>query len=104
MARVASCLRGALAGFPPNMDEDSASDEETPAPSSRNNISTTGNLCTVDNTVINQITWPHELLYTCAGEPAVYEKLTSIACVNACLTVMVGQSGFTKASMLIHLQ
>ena len=65
------------------------------APSRRMNKGTSGKLHTMDNTVINQITWPHEVLYMCVGDPAVYEELTSTAFVNSYLMVMAEKSEST---------
>ena len=85
------------------MDADSTSDEEISALLTKNNKGTSDKLHTADNTVINRITWPHKVLYTCTGEPVVYEELTSIDFVNGSLMVVAGKSESTKPSVLLHL-
>ena len=54
--------------------------------------------------MMNWITWPHGVLYTCTEEPAVYEEMDSMAFVNGYITVMAGETESTKFRMLIHLQ
>ena len=43
---------------------------------------------TVDTTVVHQVTWPHEVIYSLSAQPAIYDQLYSIAFVDEYLTVM----------------
>ena len=75
------------------------SNEDAPIPAKKKSKGTSGKLRTEDTTVVNKITWPHNVLYT-----AVYEEMSSVAFVNSYLAVMAGEMESTKASMLLHLQ
>ena len=61
-------------------------------------------LRTADNTVVKQITWPHELIYTQASIPALYEDLLAMSFVNGYLEVLATVKDDTKQLMLSHLQ
>ena len=63
-----------------------------------------GRLRTADNTVVKQITLPHELIYTQAVLPAVYEDLSPMLFVNGYLEVLATVKDDTKELMLSHLQ
>ena len=63
-----------------------------------------GKLQTADNTVVNQITWPHELIYMSAGQPAVYEDLSPMMFVNGYLERLVRVDQDMRVHMLSHLQ
>ena len=39
---------------------------------------TIGKLCTADNTMVNEVTWPHGVIFTSEGKPAIYVELSSI--------------------------
>ena len=65
---------------------------------------TLGKLRTPDNTVVNQVTWANEVIYTCAGKSATYEALNSMSFVNGYLTFMVMEPENINAKMLPHLQ
>ena len=94
-AWITSCLRGALVAFLPITDDESGSDENVLAPTKRNVKGTLGKQCMADSTIVNQNTWPHEVLYTCSGEPAVYEN--NMAFVNGYITGMVKEPEHVKS-------
>ena len=48
--------------------------------------------------------WPHEYVFTPAGQPAAYESLSIIAFVTGYLTIMDLQSEALKRKMSAHLQ
>ena len=50
------------------------------------------------------VTWPHEVIFTYQGKPAVYEELSSMAFVKGYLTVMDTQKQDIKKHMNSHLQ
>ena len=47
-----------------------------------------GKVHTADSMVVKKVTCPHELMYTAAGQPAVYEDLSMIVVVSGYLAVM----------------
>ena len=49
-------------------------------------------------------TWPHELIYTQVGLPAVYEDLSAMLFVNGYLEVLAMVKDDTEELMLSHLQ
>ena len=95
-ARVASRLRGAPALFLMTMDDDT--------PARRKKGIKSGMLDTADTPVLKRFTRLHEVVYTSAGQPAVYEEMNSVLFVNGYLTVMVDESEELKPHMLRHLQ
>ena len=99
--QVAERLRGTTA-CPATTDEKSG-DELPPASHSRRKP-VSGRLRTVDNTVVSQVTWPHELIYSPSGQPAVYETLSTMSFVNGYIEVLNTVSQDTKVHMLSHLQ
>ena len=103
-AHITSCLRGASAVFLHTIEEESGSDEDALAPSRRKAKCTSGKLQPADNTVVNQITWPHEV-YTHAQVNQPHMR-TWIAWVLSMyiLTVMAMEPDHIKAKMLIHQQ
>ena len=58
---------------PPDMEEISTQTQRSPT------IPTTGNLRTADSTVLRGVTWPHEVMFTAEGKPAVYGELSVMA-------------------------
>ena len=63
-----------------------------------------GKLSTADTTVMLHVTWPHEVIYTPSGQPAIYDQLNNMAFVNGYLTVMAREPEQMKVRMLTHLQ
>ena len=53
----------------------------------------------VDCTVLKKVTWPHEVLFTPEGRPAVYEELSIMAFVGGYLIVMDNQPQVTRTLM-----
>ena len=86
------------------MDDDSADEEPATAQPRKHQKAVSGKLRTADNTVVNQITWPHELIYTPAGQPAVYEYVSPMMFVNGYLEVLARVEQDTKVQMLSHWQ
>ena len=87
-ARVASCLRGAPALYFQTTDEDSVYDGEQTAPTQKRKGLKSGRLRTMVTMVLKRITWPHEVVYTSADQPAIYEEMSSVHIVNGYVTVM----------------
>ena len=101
--RIASRLRGASALFI-QTDEETASEDDQVAPIYRKRGLKLGNLHTADTVVTKRITWPHEVIYTSQGEPAIYEELSAVLFINGYLTVLVEYTEEVKGHMLWHLQ
>ena len=89
--RVASHLRGAPALDVPNTDVYSGSKEEATTPAPRTKGLKSGKIHTGYTTVLLKITWPHEMVYTSAGQPTVYEKMSVTLFVSGFQTVMAGR-------------
>ena len=102
--RITQCLRVAQPAFLPTTDEESEPEDQAPAQPREKHKGTSGKLRMADTTDVNQIPWPHQLIYTPSGQPAVYEDLSSMVCVNGYLSVMPLESQDIKARMLTHLQ
>ena len=103
LTHIASHLRGASIVILPTTNEESGSDEDAPVPTRRKAKGTSGKVRTADNTVVNQVTWLHEVIYTCSSEPATYEDFDSMGFVNRYLTVMTMEPEHIKAKMLTYL-
>ena len=56
-------------------DEESDMEETSSQPRKR----PTNKLCTADNTVVNEVTWPHEVIFILEGKPALYDELSSMS-------------------------
>ena len=95
-----------LTKLPPHLtiptDKESPEEEASVKPQRRPIKPTTGKLCTADNTVITDITWPHEVIFTSDGKPAVYDELSAMVFVKGDLTVKDSQD--IKNHMNSHLQ
>ena len=59
---------------------------------------------TADTTLLKRITSPHEVVYTSAGQPAVYKDMSDILFVSGYIKVMAGKRDQVKPGMLQHLQ
>ena len=102
--RITEHLRGVMPVYLLTTDDDSEADGGAPAQPMKKHKGTSGNLRTDDTTVVNQVIWPHELIYTPAGQPVLYKELISMAFVNGYLSVMALESQQVKVSMLAQLQ
>ena len=56
-------------------------------------------LYTADTTIVNQITWPHEVSCMCLREPVVYKELDSMTFINGYITVMAREPEHMKSRM-----
>ena len=83
---------------PPDVEKTSARIRRTPT------TPTTGKLHMADCTVHNEVTWPHEVMFTAEGKPAVYVELSVMAFVREYLIVMDSQTQNIKTLMESHLQ
>ena len=61
-------------------DEPDGKEEEQPQP--RRTQITSGKLRTMDTTAVKHVLWPHELVFTPDGQPAVYDSISCMAFVN----------------------
>ena len=84
-------------------DQTIIEEEEQPQPRRRTKI-TSGKLRTMDTTAVKQVLWPHELVFTPDGQPAVYDSMSCMAFVNAYLAIMAHQKDTLRNKMAIHLQ
>ena len=71
----------------PTTDEDSRSEEEA-APAPKRRALKSGKVQTVDTTILRKITWSHKVVYTCTGQPVVYDQLSITLFVSTFLMVM----------------
>ena len=93
-------MRGASVLELPITDKDSRSEEEE-AP--RKRALKSGKVRRVDTTILCNITWPHEVIYTCTGQPAESHQLNITRVVSGFLTAMAAEKGSVKPYMLQHL-
>ena len=61
-----------------------------------------GKVHTADTTVLERITWPHEVVYTSAGRPVVNENMR--ISLSGYLIVMAGERDQVKPYMIQYLQ
>ena len=64
------------------MDDESDADDMARAQGRRKTKGVSGRLHMADTTVMLQVTWPHEIIYTASGQLAIYDQLDSMAFVN----------------------
>ena len=55
-------------------------------------------------TVINKVTWPHEVVYTSDGKPASYQDISVHRFVYEYLIVMDSEEANIKVKMAAHLK
>ena len=65
---------------------------------------TAGKLYTANCTVLEEVTWPHKVMFTAEGKPAVCGELSVMAFVRGYLIVMDSQTQDIKTLMDSHLQ
>ena len=102
-AKVTMHLRGAPARDLHTTDDNSGSDEEVTTPAPKRRGLKSGKVCTMDTTV-KRITWPHDVMYTGAGQPKVFEDMSISLFVSGYLMVMAGERDQVKPHMIQHLQ
>ena len=73
-------------------------------PPSKRKLLKSGKVCTVDSMVLRNITWPHEFMYTVAGQPAVYKELSITVFMSGHLLVMETSKQALKPIMAKHLK
>ena len=59
---------------------------------------------TADTLISRHVTRPHEVVYTVAGKPVVYNDISLALFVNGYLIVMEGEKQAVKSQMAHHLQ
>ena len=96
---IADYLRGTRQVYAAHIDDDEVT---SPQPKKHHRPSSVvlGQL----TKLVKQITWPHELIYTQASLPAVYEDLSPMSFVNGYLEILATVKDDTKELMLSHLQ
>ena len=86
-------------------DEDTASaGEEAPPTCGKHGLQSGQVRTAADSLVTKKVVWPHEVVHTSQGQPAVYSELSVVLFVNGLLTVLAEESEYTNAHMLQHLQ
>ena len=83
---------------------DKSDGEEEKQPQLRRRYITSGRLITVDTTAVNQVLWPHELVFTPDGRTTVYNSISCMAFMNRYLSIMALQMDILRNKMTIHLQ
>ena len=58
-----------------SLSDESGADEEPDRCRKRCKMLKSAKVRTADSTVVKRVAWPHELMYTSGGEPAVYKHL-----------------------------
>ena len=61
-------------------------------------------ICTTNSIVIRRVTWPHDLVYTSTGQPAVYEELSVTLFVSRYLAGMETVKAALEPIMAKHLK
>ena len=87
----------------PTDDEVTREEERQPQSRRRPRI-TSGTLGTADTTTVQQVIWPHELVFTPDGQPATYHNLSFMAVVNGYFSIMAQQMDTIRNQMATHLQ
>ena len=59
---------------------------------------------TADSIVSKCVAWLHEVVYSAAGKPAVYDEISMALFVHGYLIEMEGERESVKAKMATHLQ
>ena len=85
--QVAQRMRASYASFLGNTFDESDGEEEEQLQVTRRSKIPSGTLRSADTTVVKQVLWPHELVFTHQGRPAVYKSMSSIAFINRYLTI-----------------
>ena len=85
-------------------EDESDSDADTREPPRKRRPLQSGQVHSADAMVVKKLTWPHELVYTAVGQPAVYEDLPVALFVNGYLTVMETIKPDLKPIMGKHLR
>ena len=88
----------------PTTDEDCGSEEDEATLAPRKRDLKSGKVQTADTTVLYKITWPHEVIYTCTGQPEEYDQLIITIFVCGFLMVMATEKESIRPYMLQHLQ
>ena len=83
-------------------DESDVKEEAQPQLRRRTKL-TSGKLRTMDTTAVKEVLWPHELVFTPDGQPAIYESLSSMAFVNGYFSTMALQKDTIRNKMTILL-
>ena len=73
-ARIADRLRGTPDAYLLTTDEDSGQDKPTQASERRRSKGVSGKLRTADTTVIHQVTWPIEVIYSHSAQPVICDQ------------------------------
>ena len=100
--RVTNRLRAAPA-LPVHTDKDTASEDKLEPPRRKIALKL-GKIQTADSLVTTTITWPHEVVYNCQGELAVYDDMSIALFVNGYLIILGEECNEVKGFMLAHLQ
>ena len=85
-AQVTRRLRGAP--LYPSTNEDTALDDEVPAPYRSRQQLKSGKIRTTDTYVTKQVGWPHEMVVTNQGQPPIYQEMSIALFVNGYLAVV----------------
>ena len=73
-------------------------------PAPRKDTTTSGNMRSVDTSVIHRVMWPHEYVFTPYGQPAAYERLSTKAFVTGYLAIRDLQSEPLRRKMSAHFK
>ena len=63
-----------------------------------------GKLRSADTIIVHKVTWPHELVYTVSGQPAVYDEISIPLFVSSYLAVVEAKGPPAWLLMAQHLQ
>ena len=84
--------------------DDSGMDQEPACRRKNGKPPKSGNIRTVDSTIIKCITWPYELVYTSGGEPVTYDYISMSQFVTGYLCVLDMVKPGEKQCTLKHLK
>ena len=86
-ARMVNHLKGAPTLYIVTDDDTASEDEEAPPTHMKWGLKSSK--CRIaDSLVTKQIVWPHEVVYTSQGQPAVYSELSVALFVSGYFTVL----------------
>ena len=78
--------------FKDHIDEEETGEEEKQPPPRRRPRIISGKLRTDETTAVNQVIWPHELVFTPDGQPVTYQNMSFMPFVNGYLSIMARQT------------
>ena len=80
-------------------DEELNHEEELVEMRSKKRLLKSGKLRTADSMVLHKVTWPNELVYMSAGQPAIYDELSIPLFIRGCLAILEAEKQHLRPIM-----